>query len=183
MSQIGFYYNMKVCTECKTCQVACKDKNNLNVGALFRRVYTMEGGKYPKPWVYNLSISCNHCANPKCVFNCPTGALYKRAEDGVVLHDKGKCIGCKLCIWSCPYEAPQYLEEESIIGKCDFCADLLAQGEDPACVASCVMRALHWGDLEELRRKYGDTADVKQFPSSDITDPSIVITPKLEAMK
>jgi anaerobic dimethyl sulfoxide reductase subunit B (iron-sulfur subunit) len=157
--QIGFYCDMNICTGCKTCQIACKDKNNLEAGILFRRVHTVEGGKFPHPWVYCLSVSCNHCEEPDCVKNCPMGAMYKREKDGIVMHDTEKCIGCKICVSSCPYGAPQLIEKEGKAAKCDFCADIIDRGEDPACVASCPMRALHYGDVEELRRKYGDAVD------------------------
>jgi anaerobic dimethyl sulfoxide reductase subunit B (iron-sulfur subunit) len=180
VGQKGFHIDMKVCTGCKTCQVSCKDKNDLEAGWLFRRVYTFEGGKYPNPWVYNLPITCNHCARPKCAENCPTTALKKRA-DGIVAHDKNKCIGCRLCLWSCPYGHPQYFPKTGKAGKCDLCADLVAKGEEPSCVASCVMRALHAGEIDELRKKYGGTADVKGLPSSATTSPSITINPKKEA--
>lgn len=181
MAQKGFYYDMTVCSGCKTCQIACNDKNNLEVGILFRKVHVFEGGKYPKPWLYNISISCNHCENPKCAENCPTGAIYKRASDGVVAQDKEKCIGCKLCTWSCPYEAPKYKEEEQKVGKCDFCADLIDKGENPACVDACLMRALKYGDIEELKMEYGGTADVKGLPDSSITRPCVLIKPNPEA--
>ncbi len=73
MPQLGFYYDMTACIACKTCQIACKDKNNLEVGVLFRRLYTFEGGRFPNPWIYHISVSCNHCEDPRCVANCPTG--------------------------------------------------------------------------------------------------------------
>ncbi|HZK85291.1 MAG TPA: DMSO/selenate family reductase complex B subunit [Desulfosporosinus sp.] len=183
MAQLGFYYDMTVCTSCKTCQIACSDKNNLEVGTTFRKVYNFEGGKFPNPWAYHLSISCNHCADPKCVKNCPSGALYKREKDGIVMQDKEKCIGCKLCTWSCPYGAPKYIEKEGKAGKCNMCVDLLDMGEEPACVTACQMRALQFGDIEELRKKYKGTADIKGLPDSEITHPSIVITPNKEALK
>jgi len=178
MAQIGFHYDMSVCVGCRVCQIACKDKNNLKVGTLYRRVYDMEAGKYPNPRIDHLSLGCNHCAEPKCVKNCPTGALYKREEDGVVLQDPAKCIGCRMCTWSCPYGAPQYIEEEGKVGKCNLCVDLKEKGEDPACVSACIMRALQVGDIDELRKKYGNMADVKEMPDSGITHPSITITPK-----
>lgn len=181
MTQLGFYYDMTVCTGCKVCQIACKDKNNLEVGNLFRTLHTLEGGKFPKPWMYNLSIACNHCAKPMCTKNCPTGALYKREKDGIVMHDKAKCIGCKMCTWSCPYGAPQYIESLGIAGKCDLCADLIDKGEQPACVSACQMRALEFGEIEELRKKYGNIADVKGLPDSKLTTPSLTITPNNEA--
>lgn len=180
MAQKGFFYDMTVCTSCKTCQIACNDKNGLTVGTLFRKVHLYEGGKYPKPWVYNISISCNHCSDPKCAVNCPTGAIYKRA-DGIVAHNADKCIGCKLCTWSCPYEAPKYIEDRGVAGKCDFCVDLIDKGENPACVDACLMRALHYGELEELARKYGGSADAKGLPDSSITKPSLLIKPNKEA--
>lgn len=183
MAQKGFSYDMTICTGCKTCQIACNDRNDLPVGTLFRQVHSFEGGKFPKPYVYYLSLSCNHCAAPKCVENCPTGALHKRAEDGIVLQDKEKCIGCKLCIWSCPYEAPKYLEKEGRVGKCDMCADLLAQGQNPACVDACLMRTLKYGDLEELKKELQGTADIIGLPASSITDPSLIIKPSSEAKK
>lgn len=182
MSQKGFYFDMTVCTGCKACQVACKDKNNLEAGTLFRKVYTFEGGKYPKPWVYNLSISCNHCEEPKCVENCPTGAMHKR-EDGIVVHLEEKCVGCKYCIWSCPYEAPKYFEEKGKVSKCNFCADLIDEGKNPACVDSCVMRAIDFGDIDELRKKYGGTADIKTLANSSITKPSLLIKATKEAQR
>jgi DMSO reductase, iron-sulfur subunit len=181
MGQKGFYFDMTLCTGCKTCQIACKDKNDLEAGVLFRHVVTFEGGKFPRPWVYNLSIGCNHCANPKCVANCPTRAMHKR-EDGIVVHDKDKCIGCRMCVWSCPYGQPQYFPKIGKTGKCNLCADLLEKGEEPACVASCVMRALHFGDIDDLRKQLGGSADVKGLPDSRYTSPSLIINPKKEAI-
>lgn len=183
MAQLGFYYDMTACTSCKACQIACKDKNNLEVGTLFRQVYNYEGGKFPHPWAYNLSMGCNHCANPKCVKNCPTGALSKRNKDGIVIHDKEKCIGCKLCTWSCPYGAPKYIEKLGKAGKCDLCVDLVDKGEEPACVTACPMRTLHFGEIEELRKKYGNVSDIKGLPDSKLTNPSFTITPNKEAIK
>jgi anaerobic dimethyl sulfoxide reductase subunit B (iron-sulfur subunit) len=181
MTQKGFFYDMTTCSGCKTCQIACKDKNNLEVGVNFRKVHYFEGGKYPAPWSYPLSMSCNHCAQPKCVANCPTGALVKRPEDGIVIHHKEKCIGCRLCTWSCPYNAPQYRKQAGKVGKCDFCVDLLDKGEEPACVSACLMRALQFGDIEELKKKYGGTADVRGLPNSTTTSPSISIKPSTHA--
>ena len=183
MAQKGFYFDMTTCSGCKTCQLACKDVNNLEVGMLFRKVHDFEGGKYPKPWSFPLSISCNHCAEPKCAANCPTGAMYKRPEDGVVIHRKEKCIGCRMCLWSCPYGAPQYNEKTGKVGKCDGCAALTAQGENPACVDACLMRCLQFGDIEELRKKYGANADVKGLPASATTSPSLVIKPSPQAKR
>ncbi|MBE3598443.1 MAG: dimethylsulfoxide reductase subunit B [Limnochordaceae bacterium] len=180
MGQLGFYVDMTACIGCRTCQIACKDKNDLAIGVLYRRVYAFEGGKYPRPWLYHLSVGCNHCEAPRCVANCPTGALSKR-PDGLVVLDKARCIGCRYCVWSCPYGAPQYIEEEGRIGKCDGCADLVDQGLDPACVDACPMRAIEFGDIEKLRAKHGGTDRVRGLPDPNLTHPAVTITPKPEA--
>ncbi|MGG0715994.1 DMSO/selenate family reductase complex B subunit [Robertmurraya massiliosenegalensis] len=183
MVQLGFYINNEYCTGCKACVVACKDKNDLEVGVNYRRVYEHSEGDYverDEAFIQNVqsfftSISCNHCENPKCVENCPTGAMHKREEDGVVLVDHEKCIGCKYCMWNCPYGAPQYNEVIGKMTKCNFCIDLIEVGENPVCVGSCPMRALDYGPIEELREKYGDVSNIKGLPDASITNPSIVI--------
>lgn len=189
--QLGFYLEQNYCIGCKTCQTACKDKNNLDVGLLLRKVWQFEGGGYKKQgngivntvYSYWLSMACNHCENPKCVENCPTGAMYKRDEDGIVLIDSNKCIGCRYCMWSCPYEAPQYNSVSKRVVKCDFCVDFLTKGEEPVCVAACVMRVLHFGDLEELKKEYGDVKEVRGMPSASYTNPSLIINPHKGAVK
>lgn len=181
MGQKGFFYNSQICTGCKACQIACKDKNDTEVGILYRKVYAFEGGTFPDVWGHYLSLGCNHCKDPKCVKNCPTGALYKREKDGLVVQDHQKCIGCKMCVWSCPYERPQYIEKEGKVGKCNGCADLVDKGQNPACVDACPMRAIEFGDIDELRKKYGDLCDLNVLPSSSITHPSITINAKEQA--
>ena len=133
MGQMGFYFDQTACIGCKTCQVACRDKNALyNVGEIFRRVETVEVGTFPSVRYYGASISCNHCERPACVANCPSGAMYKDEDEGVVLHDDGMCIGCETCVSACPYGEPVYLEDEGIVRKCDSCVMLRKKGENPA---------------------------------------------------
>lgn len=183
MRQLGFYINMMQCSGCKTCEIACKDKNNLEVGTLFRKVSSFEGGKFPNVWSYSLSLACNHCDNAKCMEGCLTDAIYKRKSDGLVIQDRNKCIGCKMCISLCPYDHPQYIEEEGKCGKCDGCVDLVDKGQNPACIDACPMRAIEFGDIEELRKKYGTLADLKVLTNSKITNPSITVNAKDEAKK
>jgi len=182
MAQMGFWYDMTTCIGCKTCQVACKDKNNLPAGVFFRRVSGYEGGKFPQPWVYYLSLSCNHCAAPRCVASCPSGALYKETRLGAVLIDPDKCEGCRKCQDSCPYGNVHYLEAAGKAAKCDMCRDLTAAGGQPACASSCVMRALRFGPLEELENQALGTKDVRGLPDCRLTRPSIVIVPEPEAV-
>ena len=159
-----------------------RSKNNLEVGRLFRRVLEVSGGdwvQHGNTWennafAYMVSMGCNHCENPLCVDVCPTGASIKRS-DGIVYIDQDKCIGCRYCEWACPYGARQFNVATGTMTKCDFCADQLAVGLPPACVGSCPMRALDFGDLNELQARYGTTAAVYPLPSPSLTQPSIVI--------
>jgi len=179
MAQLGFYFDMTSCGGCKTCQIACNDKNNLKTGELFRKVKGFEGGKFPNPNMYYISISCNHCQDPKCVKGCPTQALHK-LENGIVDHDKEKCIGCRFCTWNCPYGVPQFIEEIGKVSKCDMCKDLIDKGDNPACVDACPMRAIQCGELEDLKAKYGseNVSELAILPLSSVTSPSTLIKPK-----
>ena len=97
--------------------------------------------------------SCLHCETPACVTVCPTGASYKRAEDGIVLVNPDTCIGCKLCSWACPYGAREYDYAHGVMKKCTLCIDriynetLAPEDRIPACVRACPTGARHFGDL------------------------------------
>jgi anaerobic dimethyl sulfoxide reductase subunit B (iron-sulfur subunit) len=179
MGRLGFYFDNAACTGCRTCQVACKDKNRLEVGTIFRQVHSYESGTYPNAKIYHYSASCNHCETPACVTVCPTGAMYK-AEDGTVICDQEVCDGCMACVEICPYQVPQFVEATGKVNKCDACASLRAKGENPACVDACLMRCLDFGDLDELKAKYGaDLVDALPFlPDPEMTHPSVLIHPK-----
>ena len=190
LAQLGFYINQSLCIGCKACTVSCKDKNNLDVGINFRRVYTYEDGTYVQQpsggIVHNLkafyfSIACNHCTQPKCTSSCPVGAISKNKENGVVTIDQEVCQGAQLCVKACPYGAPQYNKKVFKSDKCDFCIDLQAKGEKPVCVSTGPMRAIEFGPIKELRKKYGNVSQIKGMPSDSITHPNIVITPHKDA--
>lgn len=179
MGRKGFYFDMTNCIGCRTCQIACKDKNDLKVGIIFRRVRTFETGVFPDPGLYHYSGTCNHCEEAKCVKGCPTGAMHY-GDDGTVQHDKEMCIGCKYCTWNCPYGVPQYLEEKNVVGKCDSCKDLRDAGQNPACVDACLTRCLKFGDLDELKKEFGEklVSAIPILPSPTLTKPSLLIEPK-----
>lgn len=153
----AFRFDAKFCSGCKACQAACKDKNNLPVGVLWRRVIEVSGGGWQKngaAWestvfAYNLSLSCNHCLHPKCAGICPVDAFVVR-EDGIVILDETRCMGCGYCAWGCPYGAPQYDPVTGRMTKCDFCLDNLEQGLPPACVAACPLRVLEHAEMFSL---------------------------------
>jgi len=186
--QLAFYFDASTCIDCKTCQIACKDKNNNPLGLNYRRVVNYGAGSWIPDAVhkelfiptnffaYNVSSACMHCEEPICVEVCPTGAMHKR-DDGIVLVDDSKCVGCRLCQQACPYGAPQYNEAKGVMTKCDLCADLLEIGQETACVASCPQRALEVGELADLRKKYGSINAIEPLPKAIYTKPSIVITP------
>lgn len=179
MSQIGFYHNMQACTGCRTCQIACKDKNNLDVGTIFRTVDGYSVGSFPAVKAYFYSASCNHCEVPACFAVCPMNAISKEADGSVVI-DVETCNGCEECIAACPYGVPKVIPTENIVNKCDACITLRANGENPACVDSCPQRALDFGEIEDLEQMYGaDLVNtIAPLASPDATMPSIRINAK-----
>ncbi len=181
MAQVGFYHDMSRCVGCKSCQMACKDKNNLDIGLVYRHAESFETGSYPMPATYCYSFSCNHCAMPACLAVCPVNAIEKR-EDGTVVILEDLCIGCQECITACPYGVPQYNSASELVGKCDGCYELRLRGEENACASTCAQRALYFGDLEELKTRFGSgKALVSEFPalgSSATTQPSVLVNIK-----
>lgn len=181
--QVAFYIDTSACSGCKACQVACKDKHDLETGRLWRRVATVEGGEWVRQgaawtttaFAYSVSISCMHCEKPACVDGCPTGAMRKQ-DDGTVRIAAERCIGCRYCEWLCPYGAPRFDENARRMTKCDMCADERQAGREPACVASCPMRALEFGELRELVARHGSGANgIYPLPDPGLTRPSVVI--------
>ena len=183
MTQYAFHLDGGKCTGCKTCQVACKETYKLPVSNLYRKVYNYQGGSW-KPteaghyvpdgvFGYFVSLACNHCSSPACVANCPTGAMYKD-DDGTVQHDDEACIGCQTCVNSCPYGAPQFIEEDKIVQKCDTCRALREAGHEPVCVEACPMRAIEFGEMGDLRAAHPDA--VSELPC---TEPAATTTPNI----
>ncbi len=183
VGQLGFFVDSRFCSGCKTCQVACKDKNDLSVGQFYRKVKEFSGGDYQKVgkgwrsnvWCYWISLSCNHCEEPLCVKSCPSGALTKGGKEGLVLVEEELCRGCSACADACPYNALTLFEEKGKVGKCDFCQDLLSLGEDPVCVSACPMRALGYGELTKLKEDNQGVKDLCGLPEAKLTKPSWVI--------
>lgn len=169
MTRYGMVIDLAACIGCHSCTIACKAENATPAGVFWSHVVVKEGGKFPKPTLSFTPMLCMHCDKAPCVNVCPTGATTKRA-DGIVLVDYKKCIGCKLCEVACPYGARTYMDsikgyfkegltayeqagyakhQAKVEEKCTFCADRVAQGKDPACVATCPAYARHFGDLSD----------------------------------
>lgn len=176
--KLGLVIDLDTCVGCHACAVSCKQWNAGGIagpltdehpygkdpsGVWFNRVHSYEIAAEPSPCAGSATAqpamtlhfprSCLHCETPACVTVCPTGASYKRAEDGIVLVDEDKCIGCKLCSWACPYGAREYSAVEGVMKKCTLCVDRIYNEQlpeaerQPACVQACPTKARHFGDL------------------------------------
>jgi DMSO reductase iron-sulfur subunit len=167
----AFTFDASACSGCKACQEACKDKNNLPVGVMWRRVIEVSGGGWVAQngtwensvFAYNLSIACNHCVHPKCAGVCPTDAYVHRA-DGIIYIDPDKCMGCGYCSWACPYNAPRYNPDLGQMSKCNFCFDNIDAGLPPSCVAACPMRVLNFVEVRSEKL----SVNSNQFALSEV---------------
>lgn len=150
MVQMAMTIDLDRCTGCNSCTVACKQENNVNLGAFLVRVHQIGPiGEFPNHMeMYFLPLMCQHCKSPACIAKCPTDALYKR-EDGIVLIDKEKCTDCRECITVCPYGAYSYNSEKKVLEKCDLCAHLIDKGEKPTCIKACIVQAIVVGDIDD----------------------------------
>jgi anaerobic dimethyl sulfoxide reductase subunit B (iron-sulfur subunit) len=189
----AFYFDSSACSGCKACQVACKDKNQLPVGVMWRRVYEVSGGGWQAQdgawrndvFAYNLSIACNHCVHPKCAGVCPVDA-YTVRPDGIVLLDGFKCMGCGYCSWACPYGAPQYDAAAGRMSKCNYCYDAVDAGLPPACVAACPLRVLNTaGQVEQPAGYIHATPQASPYPLPEVsrTEPNLYIKPHIAAAR
>ena len=167
--KLGLVIDLDICVGCHACATSCKEWNSQALtsapltdedphgadphGTWLNRVHTYEIGDGPTARTVHFPRSCLHCETPACVTVCPTGASYKRAEDGIVLVNPDTCIGCKLCSWACPYGAREYDYSDGVMKKCTLCVDRIynehLQEIDrlPACVRACPTGARAFGDL------------------------------------
>ncbi len=170
--KLGLVIDLDICVGCHACATACKEWNtgghsaplpDFNAygddawGVWFNRIHSFEEGGADGTSEHARTVhfpkSCLHCEDAACVTVCPTGASYKRAEDGIVLVNPDTCIGCKLCSWACPYGAREFDEDAGVMKKCTLCIDriyntnLPEQDRVPACVSTCPAQARHFGDL------------------------------------
>ncbi len=147
--------DMDRCIGCHACTIACKMANRLPMGVAWSQVKTVgsngmdePAGVYPNLQLAWLPMLCQHCEDAPCEKVCPVGAISKR-DDGIVVLDEDKCIGCRYCMWACPYGAPQIDEENDVVTKCHMCYYRVDQGKQPACVEACVYGARIFGDVND----------------------------------
>jgi len=161
--------DLKRCVGCQACVIACKSEHNTPQGVFQTSVLDREVGKFPNSNRIFLPVLCNHCEEPICTDVCPKQATYAR-EDGVVMIDFDKCIGCGACVEHCPYRARALVGDHRMLYpdgvtafekpvheeiprkvalKCDFCFHRIDQGKLPACATVCPTQARVFGDLDD----------------------------------
>lgn len=148
--------DLRRCIGCDACMVACKAEYDVPLGVWRTWVPYRVVGTYPNVRKQFLPRLCNHCDDPPCVRSCPVGATYKVEDGGFVLQHYDRCIGCKACMASCPYNARFLLPKNrtntditGVVDKCTFCHHRVIQGMSPACVQTCIGRARIFGDLND----------------------------------
>lgn len=167
--RMGVLVDTTVCIGCRKCEWACKNAHDMPSGSIDeyenesvfdnkRRpdysaltvINKYQNDKTGSP--INVKVQCMHCDQPACVSACIVGAFSKK-ENGSVVWDESKCIGCRYCMVACPFQIPSFdyhkaLEPE--IRKCDFCFDRTAEGKLPACIEICPVEAITYGRREDL---------------------------------
>ncbi len=174
--KLGLVIDLDICVGCQACATSCKEWNTQGYsapltdsnpygaspeGAWLNRIhgYEVKAPEADQSRIVHFPRSCLHCEEPACVTVCPTGASYKRAEDGIVLVNPDTCIGCKLCSWACPYGAREYDYDDGVMKKCTLCVDRIynenfaEEDRVPACVKACPTGARHFGDLGDSESK------------------------------
>jgi len=173
----GVLYDSTRCVGCQECEIVCAnehdlppgDPNDMPVAGVVRKANetrrvvinafeTSKGEMYVK-------TQCMHCNQPACAAACLTEALYKTKE-GAVIWREDKCMGCRYCMVSCPYDAPkfEYFSANPKIEKCNMCFDRVKEGLYPACIENCPAEALTFGTRRELiteaRKRINDDPDL-----------------------
>lgn len=180
--QMGMVIDTERCIACLKCVEACKRENDTDRGTHWMHVFRYEDEEYGDTWEGQLPRPCQHCSEPSCTYVCPTQARHKRNEDGIVLTDYERCIGCKYCEVACPYgvnflgkgepteKSPGFHGSENdqngravggsppegVMGKCTFCVhrqDDPATSGTTACADDCPVDAIHFGDMNDQDSK------------------------------
>ncbi len=212
--KLGLVIDLDTCVGCHACVVSCKEWNTSGygaplsdqdaygdspTGAWLNRVHSFEitpaasrhGGARAPAQIVHFPKSCLHCDDAPCVTVCPTGASYKRSQDGIVLVDESMCIGCGLCAWACPYGAREMDAAAGVMKKCTLCVDRIYNehipevDRVPACVRACPANARHYGDLadpnSEVSRLVAERGGVDLMPEQGTRPVNKYLPPRPKA--
>ncbi|MEG0071116.1 MAG: 4Fe-4S dicluster domain-containing protein [Raoultibacter sp.] len=146
--RFGMLIDLSLCVGCNACVVACKMENDVPLTCFNTWIESWDAGEYPNVFRANMPKLCNHCKDAPCVRVCPTAASYV-TDEGVVLVDESRCIGCKYCLAACPYQVRWQEPDKGHVDKCTFCYHRTSQGMLPACVSTCITHARIFGDLND----------------------------------
>jgi Fe-S-cluster-containing dehydrogenase component len=155
IQQHAFLFDASRCIDCRACMVSCSVENSIPMNKT--RIWVSGvgvQGTFPELHRSSMVYHCMHCNQPSCLSACPVGA-YTKLQDGPVLYDHEKCIGCRYCMNACPFGVPHFdydmgVIEGAFIDKCMFCTQRIDNGQAPACVATCPTDALEYGDRDDL---------------------------------
>lgn len=184
MGRMSLLVSPELCIGCRGCQTACKEWNMLegekteNRGTTenppdlsantFNKIRYVElpSEKNSTRWLF-VSQRCMHCGDAGCMKICPAPGAIFRTDEGAVAFDRDKCVGCRLCVTSCPFNVPRY-DAKNKIAKCNLCADRISQGLEPACAKTCPTGALRYGDRDELVGLAKKAGYAKVYGESDL---------------
>jgi len=152
MPRYAMAIDLRACIGCHACTIACKAEHDIPIGVWRCWVKEVEKGLFPDTRREFLPVLCNQCGDAPCENICPTGALFRR-RDGIVDLDADWCIGCKSCMAACPYDQIFIDPNTNTAEKCNFCANRLESGIEPACVVVCPTQCRVFGDVDDPSSK------------------------------
>ena len=144
----GFSFDLNKCVGCEACVVACQIENHELQGESWRSISTFNSFQHPALPLFHFSLACNHCDDPLCLTGCPTNAFSMDPIHHTIDHNQDRCIGCRYCTWTCPYDAPKYVSAKGTIEKCTLCKERIVDGGKPNCANLCPTGALGFGEID-----------------------------------